>query len=115
MTEEDYFLTKTATAPKYLGEEFIGKVAKVYCSHSGKELVRIDNSGEVEKRGAVSGTKNYTWELASRFKGLKDINMDYYSKKVEDALDIIAKVGRVNDIVDDIPSAFHKTDYDLPF
>ena len=115
MTEEDYFLTKTATAPIYLGEEFIGKVAKVYCSNSGQELVRVDHSKEVEKRGAVSGTKNYEWELASRFKGLKDINMDYYGKKVEAALDIIAKVGRVSDIVDDIPSAFHKTDYDLPF
>lgn len=115
ITEEDYFITRQATAPIYLNNEFVGKVARVYCSHSGGPLERVAVKDGVEKRSFVAKTKGWNWELSTKFKGLKDVDMDYYTKQVTDALAEINKVGRVLDIVPEVPVAYMEDDYELPF
>lgn len=116
ITEEDFFVTNTATAPIYLDDQFVGKVAKVYASINGGDLMRhgVDKEGK-DKIGFISGTKGYKWELSENFKDLKDIDMDFYNNQAIKALDMIASIGSVSTMVDDIPIEFMKDEYMLPF
>lgn len=104
LVEEDYFQIKGVQTAIYLGEDFVGTVAKVYASRTGSDLLRKtdDNGG----RAFVNGTKNHKWRLASDFQGIKDVDMDYYDKLALDAIKEIDKVGPVFEIIDEIPKEY---------
>lgn len=110
LEEKDFFQTKTATAPIYLGDDFVGKVAKVYASHTGQEMLRVVDENN---RSAVTGTKGYNWRLASEYRGLKDVDMSYYDDLTRKAIEAIDKVGRARQVVDIIPAEYE--DIFLPF
>lgn len=117
LVEEDYFTTKTATAPIYLGETFIGKSAQVYASKTGEEMKRIAE----DKEGYITGTKGHLWKLASEYKGKEDLDMEYYDGLVKKAIKSIENVGDLYGIVDPFevntePSYFLPIEDDeLPF
>lgn len=96
LVEDDYFTTKTATAPIYLGETFVGKSAQVYASLTGQEMTRVTE----EKVGAISGTKGFLWKLASEYKDKEDLNMEYYDGLVKKAVKAIEGVGDLYAILD---------------
>jgi len=124
IVESDYFTTKTATAPIYLGETFIGKSAQVYASLSGQEMFRVSENpnagkpitkmytkgermqvptGEVEpdsKQAYITGTKGHLWKLASEYIDKDDLDMSYYDNLVKKAITAIESVGNAQDIVD---------------
>lgn len=102
IVEEDYAITKSATAPIYLGDTFVGKVAQVYASHTGEEMFRVAE----DKKSYVAGTKNFKWRLMSDYKGKEDIDMKYYDGLVKKALENIDKVGLLGKVVDEIPQEF---------
>ena len=59
----------------------------------------IDNNfpeTKVTKHCSLSKTKDWTWRLSTDYKGYKDINMGYYGKLKDDAIDDIYKVGDGN-------------------
>lgn len=113
LVDEDFFLTKTVKSEIHIGEQFVGKVAKVYASVTGEELTRVDNSEEPPKVSYVTGTKGYKWRLAEDFRGNKDIDIAYYDGLVRSALEAIAKVGPIGSIVDEVPDQYN--DLLLPF
>lgn len=102
ISETDYRVTKQATAPIYIDEEFVGKVCQVYASHTGGVMTRRDG----EKIGAVTGTKKHKWRLFTDFKGTDDIDMSYYEGLVLDAIKNIDSVGHVGEIIEDIPEVY---------
>lgn len=105
----DYAITKQATAPIYIGERFVGKIAQVYASKTGGEMMRVTE----EKTGAVTGTKGHLWKLFSEYEGKDDIDMTYYDGLLEGALDNIDKLDNVYSLLDKVPESF---DYKyLPF
>ena len=104
--EEDYALTKQATAPIYLGDRFVGKIARVYASITGEEMFRVSG----EKKSAITGTKNYRWRLMSEYIGKEDIDMKYYYQLVTDAVNALKRVGDISDI---LPR--YEDEEDLPF
>ena len=122
---EDYCETKEVKNPynlyldmnEDLGEDdhnyqFVGRVG-LFCpvnpGAGGGVLVKTKG----EKYDAVSGTKGYRWLEAEAIKqiGLEsEIDMSYFRKLVDDALDQIAKFGDVEAFIsDDIP------EFDPPF
>ena len=112
MIEEiDYAITKQATAPIYLGDTFVGKVAQVYASLSGEEMMRVTE----DKRSFVTGTKGYKWKLFSDYQGKDDIDMDYYNGLVEDAIKSIEKVGSSSLVIDPFEVSEDDTPGSLPF
>lgn len=84
----DYFITKQAKSPIYIGDKFIGKSAHIYASLTGKEIHRQDNP---EKKSALAGTKGFKWRLASDFAGVEDIDRSYYKTVLQKAVDSIQK------------------------
>lgn len=59
----------------------------------------IDNNfpeTKVTKHCSLSKTKDWAWRLSTDYKGYKDINMGYYGKLKDDAIDDIYKVGDGN-------------------
>lgn len=94
IVEEDYAILKQATAPIYLGDHYVGKVANVYASKTGDEMRRVEG----EKVGAITGTKNFKWRLFSDYQGKEDIDMSYYDHILNDAITALNKVGDINDI-----------------
>lgn len=90
-----------------LAEQEANRVAKI-----SKELIArgfnispervqniIDNNfpeTKVSKRSALAGTKDWAWRLSTEYKGKDDINMGYYGKLIDDAVDDIYKVGDGN-------------------
>lgn len=111
--EEDYAVTKQAKSPIYLGERFVGKVARVYASLSGDDMFRVDG----EKKSHVTGTKGYKWKLFSEYTGVSDIDMKYYDELVLDAVDAIKKVGDHTIILDpfDPVQPVDKEKVEIPF
>ena len=89
IVEDDYALTKQATAPIYLGDRFVGKLAQVYASLSGEEMWRVTE----DKKGHVTGTKGYAWRLTTEYQGKDDIDMRYYDGIVNTAEKSISRVG----------------------
>lgn len=78
IVEKDFCIIKkvSGNGKMYLGNEFVGKNNYFYASVTGDVVKRIDSVAD--KEGYVSGTKGYLWELYSRYKGYKDIDMNYY-------------------------------------
>lgn len=109
IVESDYALSKSATAPIYLGDRFVGKNALVYASKTGQPMERVDG----EKRGAITGTKGFDWKLYSEFSGMDDVDMEYYDLLVKGALEAVNKVGSPFGIFEDIPEEYQ--DDLLPF
>lgn len=95
ISKEDFFLTKQVKGRIYLGDEFVGRLARVYCSKTGTDMWRVGDTN----RGAVTGTKGYKWKLASEFKDISDVDMSYYHELVKDAIKNINKVGPSADII----------------
>lgn len=89
---------------------FIGRVGE-FCpvTSGGGELVCING----EKINAVNGTKGYRWMESLMVKELgkeNDIDMSYYNKLVDDAIETISKFGDFEWFVSDepyIPKSFH--------
>lgn len=98
ITEEDYALTKQVKSKIYLGETFIGKVAQIYASRTGEIITR---RGEDNKADAIVGTKGYLWRLFSDYKGVEDIDMSYYDKMLQSAVDAIDAVGNAGKMLDE--------------
>ena len=59
----------------------------------------IDNNfpeTKVTKHCSLSKTKDWAWRLSTEYKGHDDVNMGYYGKLIDDAIDDIYKVGDGN-------------------
>ena len=122
----DYILTKQATKPIYLGDSFVGKIANVYASKTGSPAYRYDSAkdeldaggvsmGPIEKevdgkrvqlkdgKSYLSGTKGYLWKLGTDIDetSMSDVDMQYYTDLASDAVNNIAKVGDVREIIED--------------
>lgn len=95
ITKEDFFITKEVRGQIYLGDEFVGRLARVYCSKTGDDLWRVSG----DKRAAVADTKGYKWKLASELTDINDIDMNYYHEKVKKAIEAINKVGPSGSII----------------
>lgn len=102
--EEDYAITKQVKSAIYLGETFVGKLARVYASNTGEDLLRVGkskiNGEEVEKMYYVTGTKGYKWRLFRDYKGKQDIDMSYYNNVIDEAVQKIKDVGDIGLILD---------------
>lgn len=110
VTEKDFEIIKSATAPIYLGEHHVGKVAPVYASITGEQMWRVDK--EKDKKGFITGTKGFLWRLTSDYQGKKDIDMSYYDGLVKQALLDIDKHGSVEKFIE-VPDEY--LEYLLPF
>ena len=96
ITKEDMFETKQVKGKIYLGDDFVGRLARVYASNTGFDMWRVKD----DKKGAVTGTKGFKWRLASDFKDISDVDMNYYHGLVKDAIESINKVGASYKIID---------------
>ena len=94
-----------------MGDTFVGKVAQVYASLSGEEMMRVTE----DKRSFVTGTKGHKWKLFSDYQGKDDIDMDYYNGLVEDAIKSIEKVGSSSLVIDPFEVSEDDTPGSLPF
>jgi hypothetical protein len=119
--------TKSVSSALYLNAtdsdspEFIGRVGS-FCpikpGCGGGELLREsrDKDGNV-KYGAATGTKGYFWLESEAVKLLgkeDDIDLSYYDKMVDDAVEAISKYGDFEWFVSDDPYVSKKDDLDLP-
>lgn len=128
VVEDDYAITNQVRSAIYMEDKFIGKIARVYASVSGREMFSVaphpkagqpimkmdkasgtvKDTGEVYpdiKKGHVSGTKGRLWKLMSEYTTKDDIDMSYYDGLVKDAVDAISNVGDINAIIDPLPDA----------
>lgn len=128
---EDLCETKSVSSALYLNAadsdspEFIGRVGS-FCpikpGCGGGELLREsrDKDGNV-KYGAATGTKGYFWLESEAVKLLGkegDIDLSYYDKMVNDAVDAISKYGDFEWFVSDDPAppvTVDETRNDLPW
>jgi energy-coupling factor transporter ATP-binding protein EcfA2 len=119
--------TKSVSSALYLNAtdsdspEFIGRVGS-FCpikpGCGGGELLREsrDKDGNV-KYGAATGTKGYFWLESEAVKLLgkeNDIDLSYYDKMVNDAVDAISKYGDFEWFVSDDPYVGKKIELDIP-
>lgn len=88
--EKDYAMTKQVKSSMYLDDEFVGRIAEVYCSRSGRTLVRKKDPDD--KPAAVTGTKGFKWELFENYKGPQDIDVQYYDLLAEAGIKSIMNV-----------------------
>lgn len=118
LTFEDVCETKEVKTAMYLDMNeglsedqhdlrFIGKVGnfcpiKIGCG--GGELVRESKTNDGNKKyDAVTGTKGYRWLEAEMVKELgreDDIDLSYYNKLVDDAIDSISQFGDFESFID---------------
>lgn len=114
---------KETTIKKGDKPEFIGRVGS-FCpikpGCGGAELLREskDKDGNVTY-AAATGTKGYFWLESEVVKTLgkeKDIDLSYYNKLVDDAVDAISQYGDFERFVADEPyESFPPDDDDLPW
>lgn len=116
VTFEDFCETKTVTGESamYLdfsdGNEpmafykekrhFVGRAGQFTPVEHGGTLYRVKDG----KDYAVSGTKGYKWlesEMVSKLKLTDDIDMRYFHKLANDAIDTISKYGNYEEFVND--------------
>lgn len=110
--DEDFVTIKNAKVGQiYINDQFVGKVATIYASVTGYDVMRVD--AEKNKTSFVTGTKNRKWRQSEEFLGVKDIDMDYYDDLCRKAIDKINTVGAAHDILEDCPTEFEKSF--LPF
>ena len=98
----DKYLPKRDYEGLSIVEQEANRVAKISKELDLKpELVQniIDNNfpkTTVTKYNYVTGTKGYKWGLASEYKGKDDVDMYYYKRLVDEAVDSIYDVGDGN-------------------
>lgn len=98
LIEEDFFVTKEVkNASVFIGEKFIGRLAKVYASMTGQEMFRVTE----DKHGSISGTKGFLWKLSNELTDRKDIDMNYYKGLYDSAVEAIEKVGDISVLLPD--------------
>lgn len=107
--EKDFAITKSVKSAIYLDDTFVGKVAQVYASKTGHDMLR-DNG---EKRGSVTGTKGHKWKLFSEYTSKDDVDFEYYDQLCIDAIESINKVGSAVSILPQVPMRFQQ--FALPF
>ena len=96
--DEDFAVVKEVkNAAIYLGDNFVGRLARVYASISGQEMTRRTD----DKTGAVSGTKGYLWRTFDDYRGAKDVDMTYYDSLVKKAEEAINSVGDIDILFED--------------
>ena len=96
--DEDFAVVKEVkNAAIYLGDNFVGRLARVYASISGQEMTRRTD----EKTGAVSGTKGYLWRGFDDYRGHTDVDMTYYDSLVTKAEEAINSVGDIDILFED--------------
>lgn len=107
---EDFFVSKEVKdAAIHLDDKFIGRIAKVYASHTGGVLTRVKE----EKVGAISGTKGYKWKLSKDWTNYKDVDMSFYKQLIVDAIGAIKAVGDASIMIDDL-EVLETDEEDLP-
>ena len=98
LSREDFFQTKQVrNASLYLGEDFIGSLAEVYASQTGKDVLRVTD----DKKGYVAGTKGFKWRLSNDWVGKEDVDMLYYKGLIDKAIENIEQVGDVSIMIED--------------
>ena len=85
--------------------QFVGRICRIYASRTGSDLIRYDR--DKNSKGYATGTKGFKWRLASDFKGVVDVDMDYYDGLVRDAIEAINKVGPSARMIDDLDKRFN--------
>src|SRR5699024_6291982 len=96
--DEDFAVVKEVkNAAIYLGDNFVGRLARVYASISGQEMSRRTD----EKTGALSGTKGYLWRSFDDYRGHTDVDMTYYDSLVTKAKEAISSVGEIDILFED--------------
>ena len=118
--EKDYAIAKQVKSTIYLRKpntdatQFVGKVAEVYASLDGYDLVRDNKDG---KLSFVTGTKGHLWKLTRDYSGKEDIDMDYYIEVTKDAINNVSKVAKEErdayEFFGDLPDPY--SDMLLPF
>lgn len=104
--DKDFAQIKETRSTIYLGDKFVGKIAQVYASLSGFNLLR-NSAKDPDSRSFVTGTKGYLWQLFSDYAGKDDLDMSYYDGLVMKALDSISKVGDISKLLPEgIPSQY---------
>lgn len=96
---EDFYIVKQSIGHIYLGDRFIGKVGSIYASLTGDEA-KYTKDGE--SFNYLSETKGFLFRPTDEFK-LTDVDMSFYDARALAGLKKIAKVGDVNQMVDDMP------------
>lgn len=93
---EDSFVKKQVAggASMYLGDEHVGAVGLFAPVHNGRSLTRVAG----EKRGAVAGTKGFSWELADRVRP-EDVDPAYAEKVAGSVVRTLSKYGDANEFV----------------
>lgn len=95
IVKEDFFVIKEVRGQIFIGDEFIGRICRVYASKTGQDLWRVSG----DKKAAVADTKGYKWKLDSEFTDITDVDMSYYHEKVKKAIEAINKVGPSGNII----------------
>ena len=103
VTKNDFAVTKQSKFPIHIGEQFVGKVAQVYASTTGGEMTITNGAGN---QAYIQGTKGFTWNLFSEYKGKEDVDMEYYEGLVHKAIKDINKVGPACKLFDVMPEEY---------
>ena len=103
---------KVGDTPEFIGR--VGSFCPIKPGRGGKELIREskDANGNI-KYAAATGTKGYLWLEAEVVKVLgkqDDIDISYYRKMVDDAVETISKYGDFEQFVDDDDVPFYVQD-----
>lgn len=77
--------------------DFVGKFFYGYASKTGNDIIRLDS--DTNRSGYVGGSKGFKWKHAKEI-SLQDIDMEFYHKKVREAVSALNKVGPSGAIID---------------
>lgn len=87
--EQDFAFTKQVKTVIYLGNEFVGKIANVYASKTGYDMMRKDKD---DKLASVTGTKGFKWKQMEDYGGKEDVDMEYYEALVKGSLEKLKSI-----------------------
>lgn len=98
IVDEDFAQVKQVFQGAHIeiGGKFIGRLAKIYCSLTGEDVMSVKE----DKEGHVNKTKGRKWRLFSDYKGKDDVDIDFYNNMADSAYKSLASVGDPADITD---------------